>query len=100
MRPNMCTPHSLQACRRIVAEGSTMCNLEPLAVTATFETGMTAMMEKSALGGFQHCEHPQAWLWSTLLLRVTSILFAAQRQCNFPPAKVELPFVNPLSIIG
>ena len=48
----------------------------------------------------QHLEQPQAWLWATFEDSLTSTGDDEQRQCNFPPAKLESPLVRPLSTSG
>ena len=77
-----------------------MDSLLSFAVTLRLETGITPTTEKRAPLGFQHLEHPHAWLWATLLVSVTSTGLLWQRQCSFPPEKSEDPFVRPLSISG
>lgn len=49
-------------------------------MTARASRGTTPTMEKREPEGFQHLEQPQAWLWATLLLRVTLTLSDGQRQ--------------------
>lgn len=61
---------------------------------------MTPITAKSAPEGFQHCEQPQAWLWRTFADSVTSTLLVEQWQWSFPPGKLAVPLVRPLSISG
>jgi hypothetical protein len=81
-------------------------SLWPLAVTESWSLGITPTREKRDPDGFQHLEHPQKWLWETLLERVISTgeleLELGQRQCSVPPGKDSEgePLVRPLSISG
>src|SRR5258708_7888375 len=58
IRPYMWTPHSLQACRWMVAVGSTTTSLFPFAFTFRFSRATTATCEKSAPFAFQHFVQP------------------------------------------
>lgn len=49
-------------------------------MTAKASRGTTPTMEKREPAGFQHLEQPQAWLWATLLFRVTLTLLDEQWQ--------------------
>lgn len=57
-------------------------------------------MENKAPFGFQHLEHPQAWLCATLLEREASTGLSRQWHLIVPPEKLGLPFRTPLSIKG
>src|SRR5512133_3634320 len=101
MRPNMWAPHSLQAWRWMVALGSTIFSLSPLAVTLTLSRPVTATIEKMAPAGFQHLLQPQAWLWAVWPLISTVTGSVAHRQVSVPPAKLRLAGRNtPLSMSG
>ena len=58
--PYMWTPHSVQACRRINAEGSTTFSLSPFSATVTLSCDVTATTENTAPAGFQHFVQPQS----------------------------------------
>ncbi|KAL4778182.1 hypothetical protein BJX76DRAFT_343923 [Aspergillus varians] len=99
----MCTPHSLHACRWIGASWSTMRSLCPLAVILTAERGTTPTTENREPAGFQHLEHPQAWLCWMLDARVMVALWRGQWQDSVPPGKEGEPgepWVSPLSRRG
>src|ERR1700689_5203477 len=100
MRPNMCTPQSLQAFRRIVASASTIFSLSPLAVTLTLSRGTTATTEKTAPSGFQHLVQPQAWLCAHWLATSTVTGLLLHLQVSVPPAKLALPGLTPSSTNG
>lgn len=57
-----------------------MLSLEALAVTLNAEVGTTPTTEKMLPLGFQHLEHPHAWLCRTSEVSVTSTLLEAQWQ--------------------
>src|SRR3569832_1089825 len=99
MRPYMCTPHFTQACRWMVADGSTTVSRWGL-LTARFSFGTTATTEKIAPAGFQHLVQPQAWVCATLPLIVTVTGSSEQRQVSVPPLNFLLPALTPLSIDG
>src|SRR2546425_9943528 len=80
MRPYMCTPQLLQACRLMTAFGSTTANLSSLAVTRTLPRGTTATWENSAPAGFQHLVHPHTWLWAHWLSIATATFLSGQWQ--------------------
>src|SRR5512132_370514 len=100
MRPYMCVPQALQACRWIAAEASTTCSLSPFSSTVTFFLNDTATTEKVAPAGFQHLVQPQAWLWATSPLMPTFTGWSVHLQTSVPPAKLPEPFLTPLSIDG
>src|SRR5262245_13692212 len=101
MRPYMCTPQPLQACRWMVAEPSTTPNFCALAVTSTLSFGTTATTENIAPAGFQHFVQPQAWLCATLPLMDTVTGSLAHRQVSVPPLNFLLPALRPpLSMDG
>src|SRR5882672_5362666 len=100
MRPYICVPQTLQACRWIVADASTICSLSPFSSNVTFSCGTTATAEKVAPSGFQHLVQPQAWLWATSPLMATLTGLSLHLQTRVPPAKLPEPFVTPLSIDG
>src|ERR1700732_4078367 len=101
MRPYICVPHALQACRWIAAEASPTCSLSPFSSTVTLSRETTATTEKMAPSGFQHLVQPQAWLWATSPLMPTLTgLPSLHLQTRVPPAKLPEPFLTPLSIDG
>src|SRR5258707_12910225 len=101
MRPYMCVPQTLQACRWIDAEASMTCSLSPFSSTVTLSLNDTATTEKVAPAGFQHLVQPQAWLWATSPLMPTLTgLPSLHLQTRVPPAKLPEPFLTPLSIDG
>src|SRR3979409_501234 len=88
IRPYMCTPHSLQACRWMVALGSTTDSLLPFALTLRLSRPTTATCENSAPFGFQHLVQPHTWLCAGCRLFATSTLFCEQFHASVPPAKL------------
>src|SRR5262247_2032238 len=100
MRPYMCTPQLLQACRLITAFESTTANLSSLAVTRTLSRGTTATWENSAPAGFQHLVQPHTWLCADCVLMLTSTGLLAQRHASVPPEKPAAPGLTPLSTAG
>src|SRR5712672_4319476 len=100
MRPYICVPHTLQACRWIAADVSTTCSLAPFSSTVTFSRGTTATTEKAAPSGFQHLVQPQAWLWATSPVMATLTGLSLHLQTRVPPAKLPEPFLTPLSTDG
>src|SRR5450432_3330026 len=100
MRPYICVPQTLQACRWIAAEASTTWSLSPFSRTLTFSFNNTATTEKIAPSGFQHLLQPQAWLWATSPLMPTLTGLSLHLQIRVPPAKAPEPFLTPLSIDG
>ena len=58
IRPYMCTPHSLQAWRWMVALESTTASLLPFALMLKLSRPTTATCENSAPLGFQHLVQP------------------------------------------
>src|SRR6201987_3776514 len=100
MRPYICVPQPLQACRGIAAEVSTICSLSPFSSTVTFSRGTTATTEKIAPSGFQHLVQPQAGLWAASPFRPTLTRLSLHLQTRVPPAKLPEPFFTPLSTDG
>src|ERR1700756_55864 len=100
MRPYICVPHTLHACRWIVFEGLTIWSLSPFSSTVTFWRGTTATTEKTAPSGFQHWVHPQAWLCATSPLTPTLTGLSLHLQIRVPPAKLVEPFLTLLSTDG
>src|SRR3954464_10741818 len=100
MRPCICVAQTLQACRWIVADESTTCNLSPFSSTLTLSRGTTATTEKVAPSGFQHLVQPQAWLWATSPVMATLTGLSLHLQTRVPPAKLPDPFFTPLSTDG
>src|ERR1700761_3831918 len=100
MRPYMCTPQPVQACRWIAADGSTTFNLLALAVTETLSRPNTAICAKVAPSGFQHLVQPHTWLKDTLPLRPTVTGEEVHLQVSVPPAKLGEPGLTPLSTAG
>src|SRR2546426_11829101 len=85
MRPYMCTPQLLQACRLMTAFGSTTANLSSLAVTRTLPRGTTATWENSAPARFPHLVHPHTRLLGAWLSIPTPHLPSGQGQTTGPP---------------
>src|SRR4249919_725435 len=100
MRPYMCTPHSLHACRLIAALESMTFNFSSFAVTLRFSRGVTATCENSASPGFQHFVQPQTWLCAHWPLIVTVTLLVVHLHCSVPPAKFGAAGLRPLSTAG
>src|SRR5271165_488727 len=100
IRPNMCTPHTLHACRWMVADGSTTSSLSPFWVTFTLSFDTTATTENSAPFGFQHLVQPQAWLCAICAPIDTLTGLSAHLQVKVPPAKSFDPCLTPLSTDG
>src|SRR2546425_3184105 len=100
MRPYRCTPQPLQAWRWIVAFGSTIFSLLPLALTLTLSRGATATCANSAPLGFQHLVQPQTWLCALCALTDTLTGLDVHRQLSVPPPKPGVPAFTPLSTAG
>src|SRR5437899_9580408 len=100
IRPYMCTPHSLQACRWMVALESTTASLLPFALTPRLSRVTTATCENSAPFGFQHLVQPHTWLCADCPLIAISTLFCEQLQNSVPPAKFFAAGFNPPSTAG
>src|SRR5580704_8554252 len=100
MRPNMCTPQALKACRWIVADGSTTASLSAFWVTLTLSRDTTATTENSAPLGFQHFVQPQAWLCADCAPTATLTGLSVHLQDRVPPAKSFAPCLTPLSTDG
>src|SRR6185436_20625895 len=100
MRPNMCTPQPVQACRWIVAFVSTTLSFCAFSVTSSLSRGTTPTSENMAPSGFQLLVQPQAWLNATSPLMRTFTCLSAQWQTRVPPAKLAAPALTPLSNAG
>src|SRR6202030_1686283 len=100
MRPYMCTPHTLHACRWMVLDGSTMPSLSPFCVTFTLSFDTTATIENSTPFGLQHWVQPQTWLCATCAPIDTLTGLSVHLQDRVPPAKSFDPCLTPLSTDG
>src|ERR1700730_12092950 len=100
MRPYICVPQALQACRWIAAEASTTCSLSPFSSTVALSRGKPATTDQTARLGFQHLVQPQAWLWATSPLMPTLTGLSLHLQTSVPPVKLPEPFFTPLSTDG
>src|SRR3954471_20885809 len=100
MRPYMCTPHSLQACRWIVAFGSTTASFWPFASTLSLSRGTTATCENREPFGFQHLVQPHTWLCAACDRIDTWTLFCEQAHHSVPPEKSAAAGFRPPSTAG
>src|ERR1700710_2457896 len=100
MRPYICTPQSLQACRWIAAFSSTIFSLSAFLVTLTLSRDATAITANVAPSGFQHFVQPHAWLCADCVSTFTSTGFDEHLHVSVPPLKSPDPFLMPLSIDG
>src|SRR5687768_3839585 len=100
MRPYMCTPHSLQAYRWMVALGSAMASLCAFASTLSLSRGTTATCENNAPFGFQHLVQPHTWLCAHCAWIDTWTRFCEQAHHSVPPAKSDAAGFNPPSTDG
>src|ERR1700730_15908957 len=100
MRPYMCTPQPVQACRWMVALASTTLSLSAFLETLSLSRGATATCENSVPAGFQHLVHPHTWLWADWEVMVTSTGLLVHLHWSVPPVKFGEPGRTPLSTAG
>src|SRR5882672_460811 len=100
IRPYMCTPQAVHACRWIAAFASTILSFWPLAVTLSLSRPMTATTENTAPSGFQHLLQPQAWLKATSPPSATVTVSFVHLQLSVPPLKPLVPALTPSSTLG